>query len=74
MLGGQGAGADGTYPLGDKRKAICEMKHFDGAPLNTKLSKGYSSTDFAMGLAKCLGRYLVPARTLANPIARSVLE
>ena len=29
VLGGQGAGPDGVYPLGDRRKAICEMKHFD---------------------------------------------
>ena len=29
VLGGQGADPDGTYPLGERRKAICEMKHFD---------------------------------------------
>jgi beta-glucosidase-like glycosyl hydrolase len=29
VLGGQGGNEDGTYPLGERRKAICEMKHFD---------------------------------------------
>ena len=29
VLGGQGADAQGKYRFGDKRKAICEMKHFD---------------------------------------------
>ena len=29
VLGGQGADADGKYRFGEKRKAICEMKHFD---------------------------------------------
>lgn len=28
VLGGQGAGADGSYPLGEYRMALTEMKHF----------------------------------------------
>ena len=29
ILGGQGGNEDGTYPFGERRKALCEMKHFD---------------------------------------------
>ena len=36
--------------------------------------KGYSSTCLAMGLASVWAGTRVPARTLANPMARKVLE
>ena len=29
VLGGQGADISGQYRFGERRKAICEMKHFD---------------------------------------------
>ena len=31
---GQGADESGKYPLGERRKALCEMKHFDACVLD----------------------------------------
>ena len=41
---------------------------------NTKREGTLESTDLAHGTRVCSGGYQVPARTLASPVARSVLE
>ena len=61
VLGGQGGAADGTYPLGERRKAICEMKHFDAYSVED--GRNGLSNDYNISLRDLVDYYFVPLRT-----------
>ena len=60
-------GKDGAIERCVRALLVKLVREATSPPLNTK---GYSSTDLAMGFANVRAGTRVPARTLANPIAR----
>ena len=58
VLGGQGADADGTYGLGERRKAICEMKHFDA--YSVEAGRDTATDTFDISLRDLVEYYFVP--------------
>jgi beta-glucosidase-like glycosyl hydrolase len=60
VLGGQGGLPDGTYPFGDKRKALCEMKHFDAYSVED--GRNGKTDTFDISLKDLASYYFVPLR------------
>ena len=62
VLGGQGADAAGVYPgeHGERRKAICEMKHFDAYSVED--GRNGASNDYNISLRDLVDYYFVPLR------------
>ena len=61
VLGGQGADVNGHYPYGEKRKAICEMKHFDAYSVEDGRD-GITDT-FDISLRDLVDYYFVPLKS-----------
>eukprot|EP01043_Picozoa_sp_COSAG02_P006103 COSAG02_NODE_170_length_31534_cov_33.568498_22_plen_163_part_00 len=61
VLGGQGADANGHYRYGEKRKALCEMKHFDAYSVEDGRD-GITDT-FDISLRDLVDYYFVPLKS-----------
>jgi hypothetical protein len=62
VLGGQGADyPSGAYPFGEKRKAVCEMKHFDAYSVENGRNK--VSDTFDISLRDLVDYYFVPLKS-----------
>ena len=61
VLGGQGADVSGHYRYGEKRKAICEMKHFDAYSVEDGRD-GITDT-FDISLRDLVDYYFVPLKS-----------
>ena len=60
VLGGQGADVSGQYRFGERRKAICEMKHFDAYSVEDGRD-GITDT-FDISLRDLVDYYFVPLK------------
>ncbi len=60
VRGGQGADFDGTYKYGEKRKAVCEMKHFDAYSVED--GRNGATDDFNISLRDLANYYFVPLK------------
>ena len=60
VLGGQGADADGVYRHGERRKAICEMKHFDA--YSVEGGRNTARDTFDISLRDLVDYYFVPLK------------
>jgi beta-glucosidase-like glycosyl hydrolase len=60
VLGGQGADHTGQYLLGERRKAICEMKHFDAYSVED--GRNTISNNYNISLRDLVDYYFVPLK------------